>query len=156
MASSLRQVIVDLSNLPDSNEDLFPSIHQFPQAIERITVPGKGWVHKFAVWDEKIKHIWDGWWDSTPWRIQNPTQQIDWKLDKRRSSSYTHYRSIALISDGKPLLQCKRCDCTLKHPQATNSGTSSIDRHVKSNACKQSAKAQGLPAVSTFFTKKGV
>jgi hypothetical protein len=153
MGSSSNSTRNNLANLGD---ELFLALDHFPSIIERTTVPNHSRIHKFAIWAEDTKHIWDGWWDQTPWRCENPTTLIKWDFSKKRSPKWVNYRPISRISDGRPFIQCIRCDHALQHPIIEQSGTTILGRHIESQQCKKHAKMNGLPPISEFFKKKSV
>ena len=159
MGSSSRSNRITPGRVPGGTlveNTLVSVLELFPSTIERITVANRPFIQKFAIWADGTKHVWDGWWDQTPWRTENPTAKITWDHSKKRSEKWTNFRSLSRVSDGRPFVQCLRCDYVLQHPVLEQSGTSVLGRHVNSQQCKKSAKVQGLPPLADFLKRKSV
>ena len=137
-----------------NNSDLYPTIFHCPPILKRTMNPSQSKAIQYAAWEKETEHIFDGQWKETPWRIENLTVKIRWGPDKRRTQAWENYDHIARISDGKPFLQCQRCQLTLAHPSLRSIGTSTLNRHIETEQCKETAKRRGYKPLDGYFKKK--
>ena len=97
------------------------------------------------------KHVeFTSWWVTTEWFKDNQRKSgrekstIHWNSQDRKSEIWSSVEcQVATISNGHPLIICKRCENALAHP-AIGQGTSTFGKHLSSKSCQKTAEIRGL------------
>ena len=129
-----------------------------PNTIEQVSPPNQSNHTKFAVWPENrdVQEAFWNWWEQTTWRRENSEAKVVWDVSKQPSKVWVFFRAVARSHDGRPFVQCLRCNSTLSHPSLEQTGTSALRRHIVRRQCIQAAKAKSLPPISSFLGSKNV
>lgn len=91
------------------------------------------------------------WWYRTPWYRKYKKAITIFAPNRKTSEVWQYFRHIIRISDGKPSIQCTRCDSSLTHPTIANTGTSALKRHLQSGHCAQRAKISNKGPIERLF-----
>lgn len=94
-----------------------------------------------ALPEEEHHELWLQWWTKTEWRRAHDVN-IDWLLKRMTQACWEHFRPVADVKTGKPWALCRSCTMVLAHPTVKNAGTSSLKKHLASDACKKRHRAQ--------------
>jgi hypothetical protein len=114
----------------------------------------------FVLYDKMTHSDWVDWWLQTDFGRES---KINWD-STRHTEIWEQFDQVAHGVDGAPKVMCRRCGAILEHPYIVNPkskgkkiqyhGTSTMTRHVTTNACLKSE--EGKKAQITRFLKKGV
>jgi hypothetical protein len=125
-----------------------------PPILQRVYPKNRTRSEYYILPDPDHEAVFTAWWKETRWHRHHPTINILWYGKNNKTSPvWEYYREIARARDGKPEVQCIRCDYTLVHPSASSlsSGTSALRRHIASKACTKESKKTGHKDVAAFF-----
>ena len=111
------------------------------QGLKRI---GKSKDH--FLYEEEKKILFYEWWRKTEWHETNENDpnktKIAWGGEKK-AIQWGCFSEGAVISSGAPMVICKLCSGSLKHPSYKNVGPSGMKSHLGSKNCNRIGVAQG-------------
>ena len=136
---------------PDSEPETNPV--RPPSSLVRVFPKNRAKYDFYILPSDDQESIFTAWWETSRWARHHPATTINWYKHKKLSKVWEYFRQIARGKDGKPEVQCVRCEYVLGHPStgAQGTGTSSLRRHIQTQACVRESKKSGHKDVAAFF-----
>jgi len=121
-----------------SDEPSYPS-----SDLERI-----GDKKQYIVYSRANADAFNAWWETTPWAKGNDAKgdnkvNICWHSKARTSKVWDGFKQVAEKQSGTPKVVCILCYTALEHPQAKNTGTTSMKCHLQTSNCRKRSAMKG-------------
>jgi hypothetical protein len=110
-----------------------------PPHLQRV---GPKRVKSWILYTEMDRQDFVKWWLMTRYGSElngGPRKRIKWDGVACHSEGWKHFDQVADITTGLPKIMCRRCATLLDHPQHKPNGTTSMNRHRRSEYCKKRA-----------------